>query len=111
MSVIKRLGNVARGKVLDWSRDDGASIDDDVARELAELEEAAAAAASARAGARALQPTPAPTLQPADPVEARRRAVFDAHAAGVITEEERDDKLAAIDAERWAPPTPKKRTL
>jgi len=93
MSVIKRLSNVARGKVLEWSGDGDASADDQVARELAELEQAAAAAAAASGGAQALSPTPGPSPRTAggsDPHEATRRAIVEAHAAGVLSDEERD---------------------
>jgi len=114
MSVIKRLSNVARGKVLEWSGDGDASADDQVARELAELEQAAAAAAAASGGAQALSPTPGPSPRTAggsDPHEATRRAIVEAHAAGVLSDEERDAKLDALAAEIYAPPTPRKRTL
>lgn len=110
MSVIKRLGNVARGKVLEWSRDDDAGDDAAVARELAELEAAAAAAAAATpTGVQTV--TPEPVTRSTDPEEAQRRAIQRAHADGVITEAERDAKLAALDAARYAPPKPKKRNL
>lgn len=108
MSVIKRLGQVAKGKYLEWSNDD--ETDAEVERELAELE-AAAAAAAAASGAGPLSPTPAPVAHQADPFEARRLAIVRAYADGVLDEAERDRKLSELERERYAPPTPKKREL
>ena len=111
MSVIKRLGNVARGKYLEWS-DDPTTDDPQVVRELAELEAAAAAAASSGgSGPQAVAHTPAPALRHDDPQEAKREAIVRAHAAGVISVDERDAKLDALERDRYAPPKPKKRTL
>ena len=109
MSVIKRLGQVARGKYLEWSSDDD-TADAEVERELAELE-AAAAAAAAAAGSGPLAPTPAPVSETRDPFDRRRDAIVRAYADGVLDEAERDRKLAALERERFAPPTPKKRSL
>jgi len=108
VSVIKRLGQVARGKYLEWNGDDDPA-DAEVQRELAELE-AAAAAAAAASGAGPLAPTPAPEAS-TDPHEARRRAIDEAFEAGVLSADERDAKLAELQRAIYAPPTPRKREL
>jgi hypothetical protein len=97
MSVIKRLSNVARGTMLTWGSDDPPN--DEVERELA---------------GEPRRPTAPRAASPAaevGPWEAKRRAVHDAFAAGVLTADERDLKLATIDADEHAPPPTKKRSL
>jgi len=120
MSVIKRLGNLAKGTLKTWSDDD------DERRELTDPERAAAEDELRRleAEARQLSGRPAappptassPAKAPASPLEAKRQAITKAYAAGVLSIEERDEKLAVVQAEqdaldRGLPPTPRKRTL
>lgn len=106
MSVIKRLGNLAKGKMLEWSDDEASSGDAAVRKELEALEAQARVPAPG-----APSPQAAPPPMSTDPLEARRDAVRRAFTAGVISEAERDTKLDAIDAEAFAPPKPKPRRL
>jgi hypothetical protein len=114
MSVIKRLGNLAKGTLKTWSDDDGPHDLTDADRRAAE-DELRRLEAEARVldGKPAAPSVPRPTASPGD---ARREAIQQAYAAGVITLEERDGKLAEVKAEedaraRGVPPKPKKRTL
>ena len=99
MSVIKRLANVARGAALTYTK--GADADAEAALD-AELDAASRPA------------PPAPKAEPVaavSPWERQREAVAAAYAAGVLDADERDQKLAAIDAAERAPAKPKRREL
>lgn len=118
MSVIKRLGNLAKGTLKTWSDDDepGGPLTDD--ERAAAREELSRLEAEARQldGRPAPAPTPRPSTTPTDPLKAKRKAIAQAYIAGVLSAEERDEKLAEVDAEaeaveRGDPPKPRKRTL
>ena len=119
MSVIKRLGNVAKGTLKTWTRASEESVaPESDARRAAEeeLRRLEAEARNLEATERPLDrsaPAPAPVT---DPWAARRQAIAQAFAAGVLTPEERDEKLTQLEAEvraaeRGDPPPPKKRSL
>ncbi len=118
MSVIKRLGNLAKGTLKTWSDDDEPRVLTDPERAAAE-DELRRLEAEARhlSGQPAAPPVASAAAKaPASPLEARRLAITKAYAAGVLSVEERDEKLAAVQDEqdaldRGLPPTPRKRTL
>jgi len=98
MSVFKRLGNVARGKMKEIGRNfsgDGAGDPDEVRPEVPPPRRADAG------------PAPSPSMGP----EPSKRDLLDRlRAEGLLTDEEHAQKLAALQAPS-SPPTPRKRRL
>jgi hypothetical protein len=119
MSVIKRLGNLAKGTLKTWSDDDEGPDRTDVDRAAAEDELRRLEAEARRLDGKAAEPrapAKAPPSPAASPIEAKRKAIAKAYIDGVLSAEERDAKLAEVQAEaealdRGDPPAPRKRTL
>lgn len=119
MSVIKRLGNLAKGTLKTWSDEDGGDAPlTDHERSAAEEELRRLEEEARRLDGKAPSPAaaPSPTKKPVTGLDAKRKAVAQAYIAGVLSAEERDEKLAAIDEEaaaieRGDPPKPRKRRL
>ena len=100
MSVFKRLGNVARGKMMEIGRN--LSGDGSDAGDPDEVRPDLPPPRRAEGG-----PAPSPAKGP----EPSKRELLDRlRAEGLLTDEEHAQKLAALDAPS-GPPTPRKRRL